>query len=463
MPKEEQKKTEPREMGEKRVPFWRRALQGIGKFFSGLFQSIASPFKKSPDAVSRGNAAKQAVQKNSPENEMKKEKEEPRKEEPKKEGRKFPEEDIRRVFGDGKKKEEPKKEEKKKNVTIQVMPGRKATMRMLGNHGLQLGRFSKEMAEAAKRDPRIKEAFFERIKRTYHAQRQDPVKEEANLPKWQDELANHKEQFVAALLLSNGQEREQLFNAMLGKAKGDDKDINRALSDAYVKVNNAKNGGKLDTSLMGYSMEWLNDRLAEQKKLDKDTTAMSEIARVGLKLMDQDEKQKEWNSWTKENPEIVDSLKGHIAMTDVKTRSDSRHAWLKDPMNAGRQLKPEEICQSGREMLMGKVAESVYDKPQIRDKMAGILAEPRGLKAVDRRLNMQITHVGLDRKNMSGADLEKTFNDDKQIKEIYENMENAAKGFTEENVNEKSNEHTQTMDHDEPVLKSDDMEMMNAM
>ena len=76
---------------------------------------------------------------------------------------------------------------------------------------------------------------------------------------------------------------------------------------------------------------------------------------------------------------------------------------------------------------------------------------------------MQITHVGLDRKNMSGADFEKTFNDDKQIKEIYENMENAAKGFTEENVNEKSNEHTQTMDHDEPVLKSDDMEMMNAM
>ena len=42
-------------------------------------------------------------------------------------------------------------------------------------------------------------------------------------------------------------------------------------------------------------------------------------------------------------------------------------------------------------------------------------------------------------------------------------MENAAKGFTEENVNEKSNELTQTMDHDEPVLKSDDMEMMNAM
>lgn len=114
MPKEEQKKTAPREMGEKKVPFWRRALQGVGKFFSGLFQSIASPFKKSPDAVSRGNAAKQAVQKNSPENEMKKEKEEPRKEEPKKEGRKFPEEDIRRVFGDGKKKEEPKKEEKKR-------------------------------------------------------------------------------------------------------------------------------------------------------------------------------------------------------------------------------------------------------------------------------------------------------------------------------------------------------------
>ena len=47
----------------------------------------------------------------------------------------------------------------------------------------------------------------------------DKKKKESDVPRWMNEMTNNRDQFVAAMLLSHGPERQKLMDAMSGRSE----------------------------------------------------------------------------------------------------------------------------------------------------------------------------------------------------------------------------------------------------
>ena len=212
----------------------------------------------------------------------------------------------------------------------------------------------------------------------------DKKKKESDVPRWMNEMTNNRDQFVAAMLLSHGPERQKLMDAMSGRSELSDEELNQTLDHAYIGYEGAKKDGKLDTSKLADGMDWLKDEMRQQHTIEKDTFAMADAARRGMDMISRDENQKGPDSWANTHKDTRRELRGFVAMTDIKQKAMDREKWLRDPANADKQMDQKEIRECARDLMLGKTVDALYhccrrkEGEKVRSDMALRLSIPKG-------------------------------------------------------------------------------------